>query len=62
MAEHGAHHWIQGAIKHPGALTEKAKRAHETLSQYEREHHNSPATRRQIALAQTLKKMHHKGK
>jgi hypothetical protein len=60
MAEHSAHHWIQGAIKHPGALTEKAKRAGESLSQFEREKHNDPKTRKQVALAKTLKKMHHK--
>jgi len=27
-------HWIKGAIKHPGALTRKAKAAGETVSQY----------------------------
>ena len=27
--------WIQGAIKHPGGLTARAKAAHETLAEYE---------------------------
>lgn len=62
MAEHTAHHWIDGAIKHPGALTAKAKRAGESLSQFENQHHNNPTTERQVALAKTLKKMHHGGK
>lgn len=60
MVEHSAHNWIQGAIKHPGALTEKAKRAGEPLSRFEAEHHNSPTTERQIALAKTLKKINKK--
>lgn len=59
MAEHSAHHWIQGAVKHPGALTEKAKRAGESLSKFESEHHDDPTTQRQVALAKTFKKMHH---
>lgn len=58
MADHSAHNWIEGAVKHPGALTEKAKRAGESLSTFEREKHNDPTTRRQVALAKTFKKMH----
>lgn len=54
-------HWIKGAIKHPGALTRKAKAAGETVSQYIA---NPPAnisstTKKQIALAKTLKGMNH---
>ena len=30
--------WIQGAVKHPGALTKAAKRAHVSNSKYEEEH------------------------
>ena len=38
--------WIQGAIKHPGALTAKAKAAGESLSQFMRETHKNPTTNR----------------
>ena len=34
--------WIQGAIKHPGALTARAKAAHETLAEYEAAPHRDP--------------------
>jgi hypothetical protein len=56
--------WIQGAIKHPGALTAKAKAAGESLSQFMREKHKDPTTNRQVALAKRLKEMaqHRKGK
>lgn len=57
-----AEKWIQGAIKHPGALTRKAKAAGESLSQYMGEAHRDPTTRRQIALVRTLKAMHHRKK
>ncbi len=51
--------WIQGAIKHPGALKAKAKRAGETTSEFEQEHkHDSGTTGRQARLAITLKKLH----
>jgi hypothetical protein len=55
--------WIQGAIKHPGALhkslgvpegkkipTAKLKKA---------EHSKNPTTAKRAHLAETLKKMHH---
>jgi hypothetical protein len=56
--------WIQGAIKHPGALTAKAKAAGETLSQFMRESHKDPTTNRQVALARRLREFaqHRKGK
>ena len=59
-----ANKWIQGAIKHPGALTAKAKAAGESLSQFLREAHKDPTTKRQVNLAKTLKAMahHRKGK
>lgn len=62
MADHSGHHWIQGAVKHPGALTREAKAAGKTLSEFEAEHHDNPRIERQVALAKTFKKMHHKGK
>lgn len=33
-----AKHWIQGAIKHPGAMTAAAKREGVSNSAYEQEH------------------------
>lgn len=56
--------WIQGAIKHPGAL-------HKTLGVpagkkipasklKAAEHSKNPTTRKRAALAETLKKMHKK--
>lgn len=56
--------WIQGAIRHPGALTRKAKAAGMTVSAYVA---NPPKgitlqTQRQINLAKTLKKLpRHRG-
>jgi hypothetical protein len=61
MAAHGSHDWMEGAVKHPGALTEKAKKAGESLSKFESQHHNSPTTDRQIALAKAFKHANHKG-
>lgn len=51
--------WIAGAIKHPGALTRKAKAAGMSVSAYIA---NPPAgitlqTQRQINLAKTLKRL-----
>jgi len=59
-----AEKWIQGAIKHPGALTAKAKAAGESLSQFMREKHKDPTTNRQVALARRLREFaqHRKGK
>jgi hypothetical protein len=49
--------WIQGAIKHPGALTRKAKAADMSLSAFMAHppKNVSTTTKRQIALAKTLK-------
>lgn len=54
--------WIAGAIKHPGALTRKADAAHETVSEYEAHppKNASTQTKREIALAETLKHLHKK--
>jgi hypothetical protein len=56
--------WIQGAIKHPGALSRKAKAAGKSVSAYI----DSPPvgitmqTQRQINLAKTLRKLpRHRG-
>jgi len=56
--------WIQGAIKHPGALTRKAHAAGESPHQFAEAHkHASGTTGRQARLALTLSRMHHaKGK
>jgi hypothetical protein len=56
-----AEKWIQGAIKHPGAFTAKAKKAGETVSAYAQEKkHAGGALGHQARLAITLRKMHHK--
>lgn len=56
--------WIQSAIRHPGALTRKAKAAGMSVAAYI---DNPPAnistqTKRQINLAKTLRKLNRKGK
>lgn len=52
-------HWIQKAIKHPGALTRKAKREGVSNSEFEAEHKDdSGTTGKEARLALTLKKMH----
>ena len=52
--------WIAGAIKHPGALTRKAKAAGESNSEFEQQHKgDDDKTGEQARLAITLKKMHH---
>ena len=54
--------WIQKAIKNPGALTKKAKAAGKTVSEYiaHPPANASTTTKRQIALAKTLRKMRKK--
>jgi len=49
--------FIQGAIKHPGALTKKAKAAGKTVAQMEASppKNASPETLRQINFAKVLK-------
>lgn len=62
-----AEKWISGAVKHPGALRETAKRDHlikgdEPLSYNDLKElsrpTNSATTRRRAELAKTLKGMH----
>jgi len=44
--------WIQSAIKHPGALTRKAKLAHQGVMTFARKHAHSKGTAgRQARLA-----------
>jgi len=55
--------WIQKAIKHPGAFTKKAKKAHMSVQQYANKVTKpgakvSTQTKRQANLAKTLGKMH----
>ena len=67
---HGHHEegkkWIQGAIKHPGALRKSLKvKPGENIPESKlkkAEHSKNPKTRKRAVLAETLKKMHHKGK
>lgn len=49
--------WIQGAIKRPGALTRKAKAAGKSISAYCAGGNLSTQSKRQCALAKTLKKL-----
>jgi hypothetical protein len=50
--------WIQGAIKRPGALTAKAKKAGQTPMGFASQHKNDPGrTGKQARLALTLRKM-----
>jgi hypothetical protein len=57
-----AEKWIQGAIKHPGALRKtlgikKGKKIPEGKLK-KAEHSKNPKTRKRAVLAETLKKMH----
>ena len=51
--------WIQGAIKHPGALTRKAKAAGMTVGAYMAHPPKgiTTTTKRQINMAKTLKRL-----
>ena len=58
-----AQHWIKNAIRRPGALTEKAKKARMSLSQFEnralkRGSRASTRTKREAQLAKTLRSFH----
>lgn len=56
--------WIQGAIKHPGALRKAlhVKEGHNISESKlkKAEHSKNPTTRKRAHLAETLKKMHRK--
>lgn len=52
--------WIKGAVKHPGAFTEKAHRAGKGVQEYAKEKAHAPgALGRQARLARTFSKMAH---
>lgn len=58
-----AKNWIKGAIKHPGALTAKAKAAGESTQQFAKQHAGDKGTTgKQARLAMTLSKMNKKKK
>lgn len=50
--------WIQGAIKHKGALTDSAKRDGKTISKFCASGNLSSTDKKRCALAKTLKGMH----
>ena len=52
--------WIDKAIKRPGALTKKAKAAGKSISEYCKQDNLDTRTKRQCALAKTLKKINKK--
>lgn len=56
--------WIQGAIKHPGALHKElhVKKGEKipTAKLKKAEHSKNPTTAKRARLAETLKKMNHK--
>jgi len=56
--------WIQSAIKHPGALTEKAKAAGMSVSAYIAHPPKgiSTTTKHEINLAKTLATLHRRGR
>lgn len=59
--------WIQGAIKHPGALTAKAKANGKSVSAFEKQVSKpgskaSATTKRQVNLAKTLSGFKKKGR
>lgn len=53
--------WIQGAIKHPGALTARAKAAGQSLAQFMAAPHKDPTVKKEIVLARTLQRLRRKG-
>lgn len=61
-----AEKWIQKAIKHPGALHKSLHvKPGEKIPESKlkkAEHSKNPTTKKRAILAETLKKMHHKGK
>lgn len=59
MAKKKKKKWIAKAIKHPGALTRKAKAAGMTVAEYVAHPPKgiTAATKKQIVLAKTLKKV-----
>ena len=62
--KHGKKKWIQKAIKHPGAFSAKAKKAHMSTSKYATKVLKNPRAsttlKRQASLAKTMMGMHRK--
>jgi hypothetical protein len=55
-----APHWIQGAVKHPGAFTAKANAAGMSVPAFAAEKASAPGVLgHQARLAQTFEGMHH---
>jgi hypothetical protein len=55
--------WMQNAVKHPGALTEKAKRAGQTPMEFARAHYHAKGkTGQQARFAVNAQKRKHYGK
>ena len=53
--------WIQGAVKHPGALTKAAKHEHVSNSKYEQEHkHDSGKSGQRARFALIMAHLHKK--
>lgn len=50
--------WVQGAIKHPGALTEMAKAAGQSISEYCARGDLSPIAKKRCNLRKTLISFH----
>jgi len=50
-----AEKFIAAAIKHPGALTKKAKAAGQTVTEFCGKKHDDTTTQRQCNLAKTLR-------
>lgn len=54
--------WIAGAVSHPGAETEAAKRAGMSVHAYAEKHKHDPGTAgKRARLALTFEAMHHEG-
>lgn len=62
MSRRRKKHFIQSAIKHPGALTAEAKRVGESPMAFAEQHkHDSGTTGNRARLAITLRHLNHKG-
>ncbi len=54
-----AKNWIQGAVKHPGAMTAAAKREGVSTSEYAQEHkHDSGHSGQMARFANVMKGLH----
>lgn len=67
MADSSNQHWMQGAVKHPGAFTRKAKAHKMSVREYASDVKSgkvkaSGTTEKQASLAQTFEKLAGRGK